>query len=164
MHIMHEEKQKFSAVMGLLVLASFVIIAVYLFTTWKRGQFEAIPVFVLAILGFVLLLDIFFIINFYQIKVVVAEDKLVFGFGILKRKVPFENIEEVIVEKFIFNRYMGYGIRVGRDKSIGYVARSGNGVRIKMKNYKDFFITSDNAEHLKTMIDTAKGKGLGISR
>lgn len=158
MHIIHEETQKFSPVMGLLILFSLIIIVGYLVITWQKGEFGQIPIFALVILGFVLLLDIFFIINFYQMRTIVTEDKLIFGFGVLKRELPLENIDEVIVEKFIFNRYMGYGIRTGRDRSVGYVARSGNGVRIKVKNQKDLYITSDNAEHLKTMIETARGK------
>lgn len=163
MNIIHEEKQKFNLFFGMLMLGSFVIICVYLFLNWQRGELGRIPLFILVILVGIMVLDLFMIINFYQLKTMVTEDKLIFGFGVLQRKVPIEEIEEVTVEKLDFKRYMGYGIRVGRDKSVGYIARAGNGVRIKIRNKKDFFITSNNAEQLKTMLETAGKKIAGIS-
>jgi len=156
MKIIHEQAQKFSLLLGMLVVFSFVVIAAYLLIAWTRGEFSQIPVFVLVILFLLLLLDIFFIINFYRLKITVTDEKIIFGFGILKRKILLEKISEINIEDFKFNRYMGYGIRVGRDKSYGYIARSGKGIRLKVQGKRDFFITSDNPEQLKSMIESAK--------
>ena len=163
MNVIHEETQKFNVMMGMLIVVSFVIIGAYLAITWSRGEIYQLPSYLIVMLVVILIFDLFFIINFYQLKTVVTDDKLIFGFGVLKRKVKLEEIEDVIVEKFQFNKYMGYGIRTGKDRSVGYIARAGHGIRVKVRNKKDFFITSENADRLKTMIDTAARKTAGIS-
>jgi uncharacterized membrane protein YdbT with pleckstrin-like domain len=163
MNIIHEETQKFNVMMGLLIVLSFVIIGAYLVITWSRGGLAQLPNYLIAMLIVILIFDLFFIINFYQLKTVVTDDTLIFGFGVLKRKVKLEEIEQVEVEKFVFNKYMGYGIRTGKDRSVGYIARAGQGIRVKVRNKKDFYITSEDANRLKTMIDTAGKKTAGVS-
>jgi len=157
MQIVHEETQKFSALMGLLVFGSMVIIGAYLIIQWQKGALAEISTWPYVFLGLILILDIFFIVNFYQLKIVLTNEHLIFGFGILRRKIKLSDIREVALEKFIFQRYMGYGVRTGRDKSVGYVARNSDGIRLKVNNQKDFFITSDDGSRLKSMIESQLG-------
>ncbi len=157
MQVVHEETQKFSLMMGLLVLGSMVIIGAYLVIQWQKGVLSELSTWPYIFLGLILILDIFFIANFYQLKIILTNDRLIFGFGILRRKIKLSDIKEITLEKFDFQRYMGYGVRTGRDKSIGYVARNSDGIRLKVANQKDFFITSDDASRLKSMIESQLG-------
>ena len=56
--------------------------------------------------------------------------------------------------------YFGYGIRVGTDGSIGYIAGGKIGVRMLMKNGKIYVITHNNPQELINAVLYAKSKVL----
>ncbi len=157
MQIIHEERQSMHWVVNALIFSSMAIIIIYLIITWRKGTFFESPLFAQIIIIAVVVLEFFFLINFLYLKIIITREQMIFvGFGILKRKINLKDIEQMEVQKLKFNKYMGYGIRTGRDRSVGYIAKGGKGIRFKIKNHRALFITSDNPEQLKMMIKNAQ--------
>lgn len=109
------------------------------------------------IIAVVLALEIIVFISFRELQIELTSETLTFGFGKFKKKINLTEIESVAVEDYKFSNYFGYGIRYGRDRSIGYIPRAGLGIRIKLKNGKsDYYVISTRAEELKKMIEQGK--------
>ncbi|MFZ5365641.1 MAG: hypothetical protein ACOZBH_05620 [Patescibacteria group bacterium] len=157
MNVVHEETQRFNLFIIMLIAFTAVVIGAYFISSWHQHDSMKISGSSAYVLAALLVFDLFFIANFFQLKTVVSDQQLIFGFGIMKKKINLTSIEIVRVEDYVFHKYMGYGIRVSRDRTIGYIASSGQGVFIKTPT-KNYFITSSGAERLKSMIESAKHK------
>ncbi|HUT21951.1 MAG TPA: PH domain-containing protein [Candidatus Bipolaricaulota bacterium] len=155
MNILHEEKQSFSPIGTLLVFAVLIVIGYCFVSSYRADSVSEAPDFANLVMVFVFLLDGFVFVNFRRLSVTVTDENMIVGYGLLKRKIKLEEIEDVKVDEYKWQTYLGYGIRIGRDRSRGYVARSGNGVRLKIENQPDYFITSDNADQLAAAVKNA---------
>ena len=109
------------------------------------------------VVAVVLVLEITVFVSFRELQIELTSETLTFGFGKFKKKINLTEIESIAVEDYKFSNYFGYGIRYGRDRSIGYIPRAGLGLRINLKNGKsDYYFISTKAEELKSMIDQYK--------
>lgn len=57
-----------------------------------------------------------------------------------------------------FREYMGWGIRVGADGSIGYISAGNVGVRLERYRRKDYVITVSDPQSLVDYVEAARGK------
>src|SRR6056297_723894 len=107
------------------------------------------------IVAVVLILDLIVLVAFRPMTITVTDKMLIFGYGRFTKKFYLANIEKVEVGEYKFSNYLGYGIRYGRDKTIGYTPRGGQGLRISVKNEKkDYFFITDHAQELKSLIES----------
>lgn len=103
---------------------------------------------------FLLLFDIFFILNFYKLVFKITNEGIEFGFGIFKRFIKKEYIDSIYVDNSIGN-FFGLGI-ISKNKKYAFVARKGEGLTIKLKNNIDFFISTNESEKLINIIKKEK--------
>jgi len=95
--------------------------------------------------------DLILFWSFSQLTVSLKEDFLEFRFGIFKKRLAYNQILEISVGDYDRKIFLGYGIRFGRDKSIGYIARGGRGVKIKTP-LRDYYFSSDNPEAIIKLV------------
>lgn len=85
---------------------------------------------------------------------------LEFGFRYFRRSIPLDAIEECSVTQITFSRYLGIGIRFGRDGSIAYNTRLGPAVRLELSGgKKPLVISSDRPQELCAYITENRGGG-----
>ena len=146
METIYREKQK----TYLIVVSIYIIVALFLLSLIFLPQFfnfSQASLLTRIILIIITVVDLILFWSFAELKVKLTFDTLEFGFGVFRKKMSLKEIQNCSVEDFDIKRYSGYGIRLGRDKSIGYIARGGRGVRLKTLN-RDYFISSDSPEQL----------------
>ncbi len=152
MNNIYEEKQN-SSIMAIIV---FLVIAFVLIVALVSNYFEyGIATFTqedgMAFLMMAVIFILLFIF-FKNLKIVITNEFVQFGFGVFKKKVKKGDIKNVSIKKFEFKNYWGYGIRFGRfDKSWGYIAGNDMGVLIELEN-KKFYFTTDNPEQIVDLI------------
>jgi len=149
-NVIYEEQQK----TYLILVAVFIIVAAFLLGLVLFPGFfnkQDLPQSARLIILVVAVLDLILFWSFSQLSIIITSQYLQLGFGIFRKNILLSNISEVEVENYKKSVYLGYGIRLGRDKSIGYIARGGRGVRIKMKP-RDYFFSSDNPEQIKLLL------------
>ena len=136
-----EQQKTYFLVVLVFILAAAVLLALVL---WPGRPYSQLSKFLLL---FMTVLDLLLFWSFSQLTVSLKEDFLEFRFGIFKKRLAYNQILEISVGDYDRKIFLGYGIRFGRDKSIGYIARGGRGVRLKTLN-RDYFISSDSPEQL----------------
>jgi len=106
------------------------------------------------------ILEVFFaviFVNFLYLRIKIDGNYLVFGFGVIKNKILFEDIISCEETEIKFSNYLGYGIRLGRDCSIVYNIRSGNGIKLKIKDKKrEYIISTDNPDKICEILKQQK--------
>ncbi|PIT90498.1 MAG: hypothetical protein COU22_01830 [Candidatus Komeilibacteria bacterium CG10_big_fil_rev_8_21_14_0_10_41_13] len=147
---LYQEQQK----TYFILIAVFILVAVFLLSFVFFPQFygsqalgQAQKIFLLI----VTVLDLVLFWSFSSLNIKLTEAELIVAFGIFRKKIKWEWIKEAKIDDYSKANYLGYGIRLGRDKSLGFVARSGRGIRLKLK-LRDFFFTTDNPEELLKLI------------
>ncbi len=156
MNIQYQEKVPAYVFVFVMLLVSCLI-----FLTALVSQFtsKAVPLTMPAkiILGIVLLLSVVVLISFRELVITVTENQIILGFGYFKKKFYLGNIEKIEISEYKFSNYLGYGIRYGRDKTIGYTPRGGKGLKIKFKKEKRaYFFISERPEELKMLLEKLK--------
>lgn len=152
-----EEKVRATIVLPVLMGVSAVLLFAVIISPRFGGevlttQFQIITTVILAV-------DIAVLMMFWQLKIKLTETELIFGFGPLKKKVKYSEIDHVEMATYTFANYWGYGIRVGRDKSLGYVPKGGPGVKVFLKNKVIYFLSSNKAEELAGILKGKLGYG-----
>jgi len=139
--IVYQEKVKSNplilAFLGLSVIGILVVGLILYFS-----QNGAIEKNVLPTVAIVLFVDVLLLLVFTQMQIVVTEKKLQFGFLFFRKKIKINEIVKLEVSEYKFSNYFGYGIRFGRDNTIGYVPSGGRGIKVTSENDKRayFFI------------------------
>lgn len=111
--------------------------------------FNLLSVVIIIILGLVL-------VNFHALKIRITEDGVGFGFGIFKKEIPFSEITGFQKESYRFKDYGGWGIRLGPNRTTGYIARSGDGVRIKTAR-RDYYLSTSNPDRICRVLEERLG-------
>lgn len=153
MILIYQEKQK----TYFILIAVFIMIAVFFLTMifFPRilGNEEEMSQAQRIVVLIAVVVDLILFWSFSNLSITLTNEELKIGFGIFKKKFKLSDIAVCSIEDFKLSRYWGYGIRFGTDKSIGYVAKAGRGVRIKSKHGKDYFFTTDQPEQLLSLLN-----------
>ncbi|MBU1132611.1 hypothetical protein KKC32_05210 [Patescibacteria group bacterium] len=105
------------------------------------------------VIAIILVFDLIVLFSFRTLNILLTEEKLIFGFGRFRKKLNFSEIEKVELGEYKFSNYFGYGIRFGRDKTVGYVPRGGRGLKIFVRKQPTYFIITERAEELKSLLE-----------
>lgn len=101
-----------------------------------------------------LLMGLAVLVSFRKLTITVSNTQLIFGFGKFRKKIGLANLRKVEIKEFKFSNYLGYGVRFGRDGSVGYVPRGGQGIQITVEGEKKpLFFICNNPEQLKSVLD-----------
>jgi presenilin-like A22 family membrane protease len=150
MYIIHEQKQKSNLIVISIYIITFIVLSLIIINP-SFLRLQKLPDISRIILLLVLVVDLIFLKIFYELKFRVTSDGLEFGYGFFKNKVKKDNIASVLVDNSQ-GIFFGYGVRFSRDKTIGYIAKSGSGLRIIYKDQRQFFITMNNPEEALKII------------
>ncbi|MDD3284844.1 MAG: hypothetical protein PHZ07_04595 [Patescibacteria group bacterium] len=145
MYVIYEQFQK----SRIIVFFTYIIIAfLLLFIIIRSG----LPNTTSIVLFFVFLFDIYLFICFYKLTFKITSEGIEFGFGIFKRKIKKDKIQSIFIDNSV-SIFIGYGIRFGKNKTLGFIARVGDGLTIKTKYGLVFFVSLDDP---KTALDIIK--------
>ena len=131
----------------------FVLVAIFLFLLNFFPEFFNLQLnngYKLAI-AIAALADLLLYISFSRLTISLFPNLLRVNFGIFKTQFWKGDVQQVTIEDLLIQEWKGYGI-LFRKQKIGYIAKGGRGLRLRMNN-KDFFISTENPEQLKDLID-----------
>jgi hypothetical protein len=88
-------------------------------------------------------------LNFRRLVFEVTGSYVRFGFGLIKKQFRRSDIISCEPYKLTFHNYFGYGIRFGRDGTVAYNTRNGEGVKMVVEGQKRPYVVSvDDPEHV----------------
>jgi len=123
-----------------LFLLAFLIMCIYFFISllvegypWPSLFFGAFAVF-----------WIFIWYNFRHLDFLITADYVKFGFGVVKKRIKRSDLASCEPYHVRFGTYWGYGIRIGWDKTIAYISRSGPAVKLVLKGGKWPYVVNVN--------------------
>lgn len=149
-NVIYEEQQKtYFILVVVFIIIAVLLLAIVLFP--ESFSKQPMPQFTKIVLLIVTIVDLLLFWSFSQLTIKLTNNYLQIGFGIFKKKIPLPSINGCLVEDYKKSVYLGYGIRFGRDKSIGYIARGGRGIRLKMKP-RDYYFSTDSPEQIEVLL------------
>ncbi|NIP36078.1 MAG: hypothetical protein GWN18_14050 [Thermoplasmata archaeon] len=96
---------------------------------------------------------------FLNFEVKADMEALSFRFGPFGKVLPLDSITSIGVTRVnAMKDYMGYGVRVGPDGSIGYILRGGGGFRVETQDGKRYVVTIPEPEGLVEYVRAAKAE------
>jgi hypothetical protein len=123
-----------------LFMLAFLIMCIYFFITlqvqgypWPSLFFGAFAIF-----------WIFIWFNARHLDFLITTDYIEFGFGVVKKRIKRSELLSCEPYQVRFRNYWGYGIRVGFDKSIAFISRSGPAVKMVLKDGKWSYVVNVN--------------------
>lgn len=106
--------------------------------------------------AFIAILGLIFI-NF---EVRADRHTLSFKFGYFGKELPLESIKSISVTKVrAMKDFMGYGVRIGPDGTIGYILQGDVGFRVETEKGKRYVVTIPEPEGLVEYVKAAKAEG-----
>jgi hypothetical protein len=89
------------------------------------------------------------LVIFGTLEVKCDNKELHFHFGPIGKKIPIDDIVSIRpTSVHALRDFMGYGLRVGPDGTIGYIIGGNVGVRISLKDKKEYVVTIPNPQDL----------------
>ena len=137
--VIYRENVYYGTVMWLLIGGLIILYLVVLVGAVARRKagiavgMAVVTVFLLALLA-----------NFWKLTFIVTENEVVFGFGLVKKRFRRSDIRSCEPYTLEFRNYLGYGIRLGLDRTIAYNTRNGPGVKLTIDGAKKPYVVSVN--------------------
>lgn len=114
---------------------------------------------VVAIIGMVVVLLAVLAVIFTHLVVEADRESLSFHYGPVGKDVPLDDVQSIrAVAVHPMKEFMGYGIRVGPDGTVGYIAKGNIGVRVAVKDGKEYVITVNDPQGLVEYVRAAKAE------
>lgn len=136
------------AILGLTVVIIVFIAFANVYQSTEMSLGLKVFVYILLLIAFVV------VVSFRKLAITVTSSQIIFGFGGFRKKIGLGNLRKVEIKEFKFSNYFGYGVRFGRDGTVGYVPRGGSGILITAEGEKrPLFFICNNPEHLKLILD-----------
>lgn len=101
---------------------------------------------------FIVLFGLIFI-NFRKLNISVDSEKVEVSFGMIKKKISWNEVVSCKPTRARLAVYGGLGIRLGLDKSLAFISSSGNSVKIIRRNGRPLVFSTHNPENLSKIID-----------
>ncbi len=120
MQILYQEKLSsiWITLIFLLISLFFLFLILYQIFIGPLGNNPA-PNWVLTI---IFLIFLFLSYNFISLVNQITPQYLIISYGIIKQKIPLDNIEDIKLNESSFLRYGGWGIHFGRSEGKRYIA------------------------------------------
>ena len=150
MYIVHEQKQKTNLVVTSIYLIVFVILLLLVIKP-SFLNVQELPNIARIILFIVLLVDFVIFRSFFELKFRITDKGLEFGYGLFKNKIDKNNIQSILIDSSKGN-FFGYGIRFNKEKTMGFIAQRGEGLKINTKDKRSFFITLNDSQQALDII------------
>lgn len=135
--VLYLERSHYGPVLWVLTLGLLILYLVVLAGALATRRFAiagfmgAVSIFLLALLA-----------NFWRLSFLVTTEEVVFGFGLFKKRFRLSEIRGCEPYTLTFENYLGYGIRMGRDRTIAYNTRNGPGIKLDVEGRKRPYVVS----------------------
>jgi hypothetical protein len=123
-----------------LFMLAFLIMCIYFFVAL---QVQGYPWPSLFFAGFAVFW-VFVWINSRHLDFLITTDYVEFGFGIVKKRIKRSELVACEPYRVHFYTYLGYGVRIGWDKTIAFISRSGPAVKLVLKDNKWPYVVNVN--------------------
>jgi hypothetical protein len=112
-----------------------------------------------SLLWFYIIMDLFFVVimlNFRKIRVTIDSTSLVVSFGLLRKKIPPEDISRCEKINASLSEFTGMGIRYGGDGSLAYLPRLGEAVKVIPVSGRSFVFSTNNSEKVLDILGSCR--------
>ncbi len=135
--VLYREHVYYGPAMWVLILGLIILyIVVVVGAVAKRNYTIAVYMGIIAVVLLALLA------NFWRLTFTITSEEVVFGFGLIKKRFRLEEITACEPYSLEFGNYLGYGIRVGRDRTVAYNTRNGPGVKLDVEGRERAYVVS----------------------
>lgn len=93
--------------------------------------------------------------TFRRLSIELTDAGISFGFALLRKRLRWQDIENVEETPYLFSRFVGWGFRYDMRGTFGFIARSGMGVQIQTRQRWRYFIST---AHPQTLLEIARGQ------
>jgi len=136
----------------LYIMVPVIILMAVMLVTIPEREAQAIIGVVVAAMTIVTLV-------FINLDVRADIETLSFKFTAFGKEIPIDDISSIAVtEVHALRDYMGYGVRLGPDGTMGYVLRGGPGFRVETVKGKAYVVTIPQPEVLVEYVRAAKAE------
>ena len=150
--ILYRETQ--SMVSWVILVLLFALLANLAVLVWLTAM-PQIPLWPKLLLAAVMLALSAMIWTFRRLSIELTDADISFGFAFLRKRLRWQDIENVQEAPYLFSRFIGWGFRYDMRGTFGFIARSGMGVQIQTRRRWRYFISTD---HPQTVLDIARGQ------
>lgn len=136
--VVYSEKMYTSALLWVLVLALvglYGAIAIGATVNHKGSGY----IYFFGIVGVLLLVVL---AAFWKLVFIITETQVIFGFILFRKRFERAKITSCEPYELKFSNYYGYGIRIGRDRTIAYNTRNGTGVKLTIEGVERQYVVS----------------------
>lgn len=133
----YRETHSMGPIYGILMLALLVLYVVV--TIGAIAKHKGSTAIWIGIIAFVILV---IMVNFWRLVFEITPTEVVFGFGLVKKRFPRQSVIYCEPHELKFSNYLGYGIRMGTDKTVAYNTRSGPGVKLAFDGVEKAYVIS----------------------
>jgi len=150
--IFQDKVQTYKFVTAMLLITSLILLLILL------SQYTDKPVVLemgsKVVLIVVFLMNVLVLVSFQELTISLDEQYLIFGFMKFRKRILRSKIRKIELQHYDFRNYLGYGIRFGRDKTIGYCPRGGKGLKITVEGERrEIFFVTNRPEELKSILE-----------
>lgn len=154
--VIYGESLTFGRIFSVLMVLVFVGVSIEMVIMIATGG----PPALMIILGAIAVTVAIVFVLFRRLDFEITETEVRFGFGLLRKVFPRSRIISCEPYELRFRNYLGYGIRVGFDKTMAYNTRMGRGVKIVVEGCrKPYVVSLDNADEVCSILSTAENGG-----
>ena len=88
-------------------------------------------------------------LNFRGIRITITESEIQVKYGVINKKtISFDKIVSCEVTKATFKKYIGFGVRIGTDNSLGFTTGFGNAVKLATSDKRPFVFSTKNPQEI----------------
>ncbi|MBU1036648.1 hypothetical protein KKF32_01255 [Patescibacteria group bacterium] len=150
-NIIYKEKIKTPFILTSVYLIIIVFLLVLIFSPEKLNL-RSLGLLMNILFLLVVFINLLLFWSFSSLKIYLTSDYLQVNFGIFKKRFLKNQFKTVIIEDFDFKEWRSYGIRLGKNNTLGYIAPAKQGLRLKVQP-KDYFICTNNPQQLKELME-----------
>jgi len=126
-----------------LAIGSASLLVVVLVLLWPHLPTWLVVVMIAAVLALIAAT-----FTFRRLSIEVTETGISFGFGFVRTRLRWKEIESIKPEPYLFSRFIGWGVRYDLRNTFAYVAQSGMGVELQTRKRWRYFFTTERPQKL----------------
>jgi membrane protein YdbS with pleckstrin-like domain len=86
-------------------------------------------------------------LNYRGIRITITNSDITVKYGIFNKKtIPFTEIVSCEITKATFKTYIGFGVRIGTDSSLGFTTGFGKAIKLTLPEKRPFAFSTNNPQ------------------
>ncbi len=150
-YLHYEEVKTSFLVIATYIIGAMILAILVLYPGSWQEWFDSISVKILFTI--LIFFDLVLFWSYSQLTIKLNDNYLKLSFGIFKKKINLKSIKSCQIEDYDKNIFKGYGFRFGTDKSVGFLANSSTGIRLKL-NERDIYFSTNQPSKIYQIINS----------